>query len=73
MSEIRVPNLDYYTESAFALASVYQAGGREVKARETVHLVCEHLLGVGNDTLLRRADEALYRAKRTGRDRVVTA
>ena len=55
VSERRVPNLDYYTESAFALASVYQAGGREVKARETVHSVCEHLLGVGNDTLLRRA------------------
>ena len=34
---------------------MYQAGGREVKASETVHSVCEYLLEVGNDTLLRRA------------------
>jgi LuxR family maltose regulon positive regulatory protein len=54
------PNLEFYTESAFALASVYQASGRAEKAHETVTWVCEYLLDVGNIRLLQRAEA--YRA-----------
>jgi LuxR family maltose regulon positive regulatory protein len=50
-----VPNLGYYAESAFALASVYQAGGRAEKARETLGLLIDHLLAIGNSTLVQRA------------------
>jgi LuxR family maltose regulon positive regulatory protein len=53
------PNLEFYTESALALASVYQASGRAEKARETVTQVCEHLLGVGNIRMLQRAQAYL--------------
>jgi LuxR family maltose regulon positive regulatory protein len=55
VSERRVPNLEYFTESAFALASVYQARGQGGKAREMVESVCEQLLRVRNTTLLQRA------------------
>ncbi len=51
----RVPNLEYYTESVFALASVHQARGQADKASETVASVCEQLLGTGNTALLQRA------------------
>jgi LuxR family maltose regulon positive regulatory protein len=54
------PNLEFFTESAFALASVHQASGRAEKARETVTCVCEHLLEVGNIRMLRCAQA--YRA-----------
>ncbi len=53
------PHVEIHTESALALASVYQASGRAEKARETVTQVCEHLLGVGNIRLLRRAQAYL--------------
>jgi ATP/maltotriose-dependent transcriptional regulator MalT len=55
VSERRVPNLQYFTESAFALASVYQARGQADQARETVESLCERLLRARNTTLLQRA------------------
>jgi LuxR family maltose regulon positive regulatory protein len=51
----RAPNQQYFTESAFALASVYQARGQTDKARETVESVCEHLLGIPNMAMLQCA------------------
>jgi ATP/maltotriose-dependent transcriptional regulator MalT len=55
VSNRRAPNLQYFTESVFALASVYQARGQTDKARETVESVCEHLLSTQNMGLLQRA------------------
>ena len=60
VSERRAPNLQYFTESAFALASVYEARGQADQARETVESLCEHLLRVRNPALLQRAQA--YRA-----------
>jgi LuxR family maltose regulon positive regulatory protein len=51
-----VPNLHYFTQSVFALASVYQARGQTDKARETVESVCEHLLSIRNMVMLQRAN-----------------
>jgi LuxR family maltose regulon positive regulatory protein len=50
-----VPSLPFLTESAFALASVYQARGQADKARETIDFVCDYLLSVRNPSVLRRA------------------
>jgi len=55
VSERRAPNLQYFTESAFALASAYEARGQANQARETVESLCEHLLRVRNTPLLQRA------------------
>jgi LuxR family maltose regulon positive regulatory protein len=52
----RVWNLEYQSESVFALASVYQARGQADKAGETVESLCEYLLGTGNTTTLQRAE-----------------
>lgn len=60
VAERRVPNLKYFAEGIFALASVYQARGQADKAGETVEAFCEHLLRVRNTTLLPRAQA--YRA-----------
>ena len=54
------PNLEFYAQSAFALASVYQASGRAKKARETATSLCEYLLDIGNSSLLQLAQA--YRA-----------
>jgi LuxR family maltose regulon positive regulatory protein len=51
----KVPNLEFLAESAFALASVYQATGQADKARETVQVVYDRLLSEGNAPLLERA------------------
>jgi LuxR family maltose regulon positive regulatory protein len=51
----KVPNLEFFVESAIALASVYQATGQADRARETVDSVCKHLLSVSSPTLLQRA------------------
>jgi LuxR family maltose regulon positive regulatory protein len=55
VSNQNAPNQEYYTEGAFALASVYQARGRANNANETIKSVCEHLLGAGNMAQLLRA------------------
>ncbi|NOR40050.1 MAG: hypothetical protein GQ537_02420 [Gammaproteobacteria bacterium] len=60
VSDRRAPNLQYFTESVFALASVYQARGQTDKARETVESASEHLLSIRNMGLLQRA--AAYQA-----------
>jgi LuxR family maltose regulon positive regulatory protein len=51
----KVSNQVFFTESVFALASVYQAMGQTDKARETVDSACEWLLSIQNMTLLSRA------------------
>jgi LuxR family maltose regulon positive regulatory protein len=55
VSSQRVPNEQYFAESAFALASVYQARGQTEKARETVESACERLLEYQQTFLLQRA------------------
>jgi LuxR family maltose regulon positive regulatory protein len=55
VTQVIVQNQRYYAESAFALASVYQAGGREEKANETLRLLIDQLLAVGNSPLMQRA------------------
>jgi LuxR family maltose regulon positive regulatory protein len=56
----RIPNLEFYCQSAFALASVYQASGRAEKARDTVTSLYEYLLQVENRSQLLLAQA--YRA-----------
>jgi LuxR family maltose regulon positive regulatory protein len=56
----RIPNLEFYSQCAFALASVYQASGRAKKARDTVTSLCEYLLQVESRSLLLLAQA--YRA-----------
>jgi LuxR family maltose regulon positive regulatory protein len=56
VTDRRVPNLQYFTESVFVLASVYQARGQADKARDTIESVCEHLMGVRNLVMLQRAE-----------------
>ena len=55
VSSQRMPNEQYFAESAFALASVYQARGQTEKARETVESACERLLEYQQTFLLQRA------------------
>ncbi|QIJ75130.1 diguanylate cyclase [Methylobacterium sp. NI91] len=45
----------------------------ELRMSVSVGVAAESQIGGSLDYLLRRADDALYRAKRTGRDRVVTS
>ena len=56
VTDRRAANLQFFTESVFALASVYQARGQTDKARETVESVCEHLLSIRNMVMLQRAN-----------------
>ncbi|MBW2160106.1 MAG: AAA family ATPase [Deltaproteobacteria bacterium] len=55
VADLNVPNLEFFVESAFALASVYQATGQAEKARETVDSVCQRVLRARNSALLQRA------------------
>ncbi len=55
ISNLKVPNQLFFTESVFALASVYQAKGQTNKARETVDSACDRLLSMQNLVLLSRA------------------
>jgi LuxR family maltose regulon positive regulatory protein len=55
VAEPNLPNLETFTQSAYALASVYQARGQEDKARATAEFVCEHLLRIRNMAVLRGA------------------
>jgi LuxR family maltose regulon positive regulatory protein len=54
-SDRREANMQFFTESVFALASVYQARGQTDKARETVDSLCEHLLSIRNMVMLQHA------------------
>lgn len=51
----RIPNLEYYLESAFALSCVHQAMGRENDARETLDAASDRLVAFRSSTLLQRA------------------
>ena len=47
--------MQFFTESVFALASVYQARGQTDKAREMVDSLCGHLLSIRNMVMLQHA------------------
>ena len=55
VAEAKAVNLEYSTESAFVLASVYQASGLAGKARETIESVCKQLRRINDIVLLQRA------------------
>jgi LuxR family maltose regulon positive regulatory protein len=60
VNDRRAPNQQYYSESVFALASVYQARGQADGAREMADSLCDHLLSVRNMAMLQHAQA--YRA-----------
>jgi len=47
-----VANLEFYAQSVFALASVYQAQGQAAKANEVVETLADKMLNFGNVTVL---------------------
>jgi len=49
------PNMEFFAQSAFALACVCQARGQADKARELVDSVCEHMLRIRNTAVLQMA------------------
>jgi LuxR family maltose regulon positive regulatory protein len=51
----RTPNSQYFAQSAFALASVYQANGLSEQANEIANLVCEQMLKLRNTVGLSEA------------------
>jgi LuxR family maltose regulon positive regulatory protein len=52
----RVWNLEYLSESLFALASVHQAGGHADQARDAVTSLCQYLLSYQNRDNLEQAE-----------------
>lgn len=56
----RISNLEWFTESAFALACVYQAMGQQNDSRDIVDAATARLLKLGSPALLQRAQA--YRA-----------
>jgi LuxR family maltose regulon positive regulatory protein len=51
----KVANLEFFAESGFALASLYQATGQAERARETIDSVCAFVLHARNPALLHAA------------------